>query len=1277
MSRINRKSQRIEITLDAKVSNAFSESTAMVRNFCQGGLFMEYAGMQGGNGAWQPRRGERVRIDFDVPADQGYDHFELNSRVAHLGPTGFGVTYDRPELEAWYALMRLRKRSVGDKGAAPAKVQRKSVDQTLITELRLRTLQALREPAQQASKTLLKALQEAAHKARNQIDQGDYFYALDVFQANGSGLMEKWLERVAQRIDALAGPKGGRWGRPKEHKDDDFQLVDKAHFDEWVMVAGLASKIEGDVGSLLYELEQRLSVLALREINQESNPIGPSALLTSFEEVLEPFALTPLPKKLVYKVLEKRVLNKLEPLYQEVNRILQDNGVLPDIKKKAVKQAAAKRAAAKEKALAEKPPASGAEAAAPGGSRSSKRSMLGSLYNLFRPPQKAVAEPSGDAAAEPQAPAAQAPEAAEDGPVYDVDRVVEILSKGGGDPSLPLEQRLEAALIQDGRQRGEARPGRLSDEVKGAIGATAGLVDSIRGDASLNAEIRSTVGRLETPLVKAALQNPEAFSDPQNPAVNILNSLEKLSVALASEDPDGAEARQLKSAIQSMVDTLDESNDVSPESFARAHQVVAPMVEKYQQMFAANARRLAETQRGQSRLSYSKRRVKEVISERIADREAPKVVLEFIKLGWDSLLIQAHLRDGEDSRRWKTSLTVLDRLIRWLDPQASFPPAKPQAVAQVLAVMEKGYAAIPTNPSKQQRLLKVLRLALTKDRELFDRLRQSRRKVRNQDTLIIPEAAAKKPPTQQEQSLYDQWRGTIDGISIGDWLVQRKGGKTTRPISLAFVSEHDDEFLFVDGKGAKALSCDPYELADLLERNGVFILEDGGLPLVQRAVQRVLKDTYEKMLENAETDALTGLMNRRAFTKKLEHSLKRIKNEGGQDAVLVIDIDRFKVVNDICGYEGGDRLLVSITHILQTYLDPNATLSRVGDDEYGVLISHCGREAGFEIAETQRRAIENYVFNWDGRRLPISASVGMVLITELDRSASGLLQDADSASYLAKKAGRNRTKVYESNDEDVKRQQGEVKAVTLVEDAIQNGRLQLFLQRISPLFFDADQSDQFEILLRMLDRNDKLVAPDEFLRAAEGYNRMRTLDRWVIEHLFGWLEHHHERLEAAGGFCINLSSQSLSDVGIQELIAEKLENSAFPAEKIAFEISESALTKDYEQATKLIHKLQFLGCRFDLDDFGSGVASYAYLKDVPVTRVKIDGNLIRNIADDENNYALVKSITEVCHFMKKQVVAEAVENEGIIVKLRELDVDYIQGYAVGHPFPLSKLLEQI
>lgn len=1274
MSRVNRKSQRIEITLDAKVSNAFSDSDCLVRNFCQGGLFIEYAGMQGGNGAWQPRRGERVKVIFDVPGQSGYDHFQINSRVAHLGPTGFGVTFDHPELEAWHALMRMRKSSVGgDEKKSRAKAKRNSTtDPALITELRLRTTQALGAQTGAATQTLLKALQEAAQKARNQNDQGDYFYAIDVVQANGELLMGKWLQRVSERIDALGGSKNSRWTRPKEGKDGDYQLVDKEHFDEWVMVAGLASKIEGDLGALLYEVEQRLSVLAMREINKETNPVGPSALLTAFEEMLEPFALRSLPKRLVYKVLEKRVLTALEPLYQEVNKILLEHGILPELKKKPEKKESAPQEPAPDKDP--KP----AKVADPKASQSAQgerpkrnHGMLGSLYNLFRPAKKAATEApeqGADSSGKPKP---------DEGPVYDVDRVVEILSRGEGDHTLPLEQRLEAALIQDSQRRGDPRPGRLSDEMKGAIGATAGLVDSIRADASLSDEVRSTVQKLETPLIKAALQNPEAFSDPHNPAMDILNSLEKLSVAMASESPDSAEAKQLKTAIQSMVDILDESNDASPESFARAHQVVAPMVEKYQQMFAANAQRLAETHRGQSRLTGSKQRVKEVIGERLAGRQMPKIVLEFIKLGWDSLLIQAHLRDGEDSSRWKTALGALDRLIRWLDPKAPFPPANPEIVAKVLDVVEKGFAAIPTNPSKQQRLVKLLRLALTKERGLFDRLRENRVQIKHQERLIIPEVQTKRPPNPQEQSLYEQWRPTIDGISIGDWLVQRKSDKTTRPISLAFASEHDDEFLFVDGKGAKALSCDQYELAALLEHNAVFILEDGGLPLVQRAVQRVLKDTYDKMLENAETDALTGLMNRRAFTKKLEQALKRIKSEGGQDTVLVVDIDRFKVVNDICGYEGGDRLLVNVTHILQTYLDQNAILGRVGDDELGILIAHCGREAGFEVAETQRRAIENYVFNWDGRRLPISASVGMVMITELDRSASGLLQAADSAAFLAKNAGRNRTKVYESSDEDVKRQQVEVKAVTLVEDAIQNGRLQLFLQRISPLFFDEDQSDQFEILLRMLDRNDKLVTPDEFLRAAEGYNRMRTLDRWVIEHLFGWIEHHHERLEAVGGFCINLSSQSLNDTGIQELIAEKLENASFPAEKIAFEISESALTKDYEHATKLIHKLQFLGCRFDLDDFGSGVASYAYLKDVPVTRVKIDGNLIRNIADDENNYALVKSITEVCHFMKKQVVAESVENEGIIIKLRELDVDFIQGYAVGHPFPLSKLLEQI
>jgi diguanylate cyclase (GGDEF)-like protein len=388
----------------------------------------------------------------------------------------------------------------------------------------------------------------------------------------------------------------------------------------------------------------------------------------------------------------------------------------------------------------------------------------------------------------------------------------------------------------------------------------------------------------------------------------------------------------------------------------------------------------------------------------------------------------------------------------------------------------------------------------------------------------------------------------------------------------------------------------------------------------------------------------------------------------------MLDVDRFKLVNDVCGHEGGDRLLKEVSQVLKIYLHEGSVLARTGDDEFGILVENCPPEFGFRIAETQRRAIENLDFRWEGRHFPVSVSVGMVNVDRTAATVSQLLREVDSACFLAKEAGRNLIKVFEASDEDVRSHQGAVRAVPLIEKAIQEGRLKLFAQRIEPIFLDEGAREHYEILLRVLDEEGQPLPPAEFIEAVERFDRMRSLDRWVAEHIFAWLDRHAARIAQVGGFSMNLSGHSLGDPSMLRLIVGHLERTRYPRDRLAFEITETAMVRNMSTARSFVERIKKLGCSLYLDDFGSGMSSYAYLKEFPVDCIKIDGAFIRNISSDEKDLALVKSITEIAHFSNRKVIAEYVEDEATLVKLRELEVDFVQGYAIGRPFPLEDLL---
>jgi diguanylate cyclase (GGDEF)-like protein len=743
-----------------------------------------------------------------------------------------------------------------------------------------------------------------------------------------------------------------------------------------------------------------------------------------------------------------------------------------------------------------------------------------------------------------------------------------------------------------------------------------------------------------------------------------------LSMVLSAENINSREAGSLRGLIQRVVGKLAEGAADGQAGFDEARSALAPYVERYKEIIDANVQRVVESQQGRARLEEIKQRVTEEVNRRIAGKEVPRFLIQLLKLGWSSLLVTTLLHDGDPSPRWQEYLGVLDTLLDWFDTANAEIPVLPWEAERLLASLERGFAAAPVSPQQQQALLEDVRQALLGDQGRFRRLVLERIKVPPRPA---GSGAEGEGPIRLGGELA-KWDQAIRSLKIGDWVVERKPEGVARPLSLVWTGERGEPLVFVDGKGVRSLECRLLEMAKLLDGGRLSLLEDGGLPLVERAVQRVLKNTYEKVLYNSGHDPLTGLINRRDFVKEAERMLRLAQREGSHHVLLVIDIDQFKMINDLCGYEGGDRLLVDVSHILKTYVTDSAVLGRVGDDEFGVLLENCAHAHGFETAENLRKALENFTFNWEGRRLAVSCSIGMTELHPQAESAPRLLHDAEAACRLAKQSGGNVTKVFAATDAGIVSMRGALDAVTLVEEAIQKGRLQLYLQKISPVFFLDDPKEHYEVLLRVLDEKGRVMPPQDFIKAAEKFGRIRTLDRWVINHLFQWIESHQGRLEAVGGFSINLSGQSIDDEDMIALISEKVRQSSLAPDRIAFEITETAMIRDMAKAQHFIQKIQELGCGFYLDDFGSGLASYSYLKDLPVDFIKIDGAFVRNIVSDENDHAFVKSITEIAHFMKKKVVAEFVENESILIRLQELEVDYVQGYGIGRPFPLANLL---
>ncbi len=415
----------------------------------------------------------------------------------------------------------------------------------------------------------------------------------------------------------------------------------------------------------------------------------------------------------------------------------------------------------------------------------------------------------------------------------------------------------------------------------------------------------------------------------------------------------------------------------------------------------------------------------------------------------------------------------------------------------------------------------------------------------------------------------------------------------------------------------------------------------------------------------ASHDQLTSLKNRYGFEADLARVLETGKTDRQQHVMMVLDLDQFKVVNDTCGHLAGDQLLVQVGLMIEAHVRRGDVVARLGGDEFGVLLENCQLEIGERVAEKIRKELAEYRFSWEDKFFTVGVSIGVVPLTMHTGSPSQAISAADAACYVAKQHGRNRVHVLRG-DEEIAQKHTEMQWVARIGKAIDEGRLQLYFQRIVPLAAGCQEEEHCEVLVRMLDEEGKVVPPGVFIPPAERYNFMPTVDRWVVRTLFS-------RLAAQPTdkyYAINLSAQSIGDPEFHEFLLQQLGTEGVKPNRLCFEITETSAIAQMGVAQRLIAALQLRGCTFALDDFGSGMSSYAYLKNLKVDYLKIDGALVRDTAHDTVDFTMVESIHRIGCAMGIKTIAEFVENQETLDCLRRIGVNYAQGYFIHQPEPM-------
>lgn len=453
------------------------------------------------------------------------------------------------------------------------------------------------------------------------------------------------------------------------------------------------------------------------------------------------------------------------------------------------------------------------------------------------------------------------------------------------------------------------------------------------------------------------------------------------------------------------------------------------------------------------------------------------------------------------------------------------------------------------------------------------------------------------------------------------------------------------------------------------------------VPAVERELQeaasrRLRRQTEATIRHMAVHDALTGLTNRYEFERRLREAIDSARERETVHALLYLDLDQFKIINDTSGHEAGDELLRQLGQVLKSRIREGDTLARLGGDEFGLLLEGCQLDHALQMAENLLKSLNQFHFAWKGKVFSVGGSIGLAPITAGSGSSREVLSAADMSCYVAKDEGRNRIHVYSDGDSELARRRNEMEWAGEVTQALREERFVLFSQPIMPLAPLSPGQGQVhrEFLLRMRHADGSLISPGAFIPAAERYNIMPAVDRWVIDAVLSHLARNRNNVSVAEETCfINLSGSSLSDAAFFDYLREKLRKYKIPPQRLCFEITETAAITHLGRATEFIKDICAEGCRFALDDFGSGLSSFPYLKMLPVNYLKIDGAFVQNILSDPMDCAFVEAINRVAHVAGIQTIAEFIESEPVRAQLLKIGVDYGQGYHLGSPEPLYSI----
>lgn len=1288
---------RLEVNLIPKGGDPIACS---VRDFCLDGMFVqidEQAAKTHRAVIDRLRLNEGLALEYVAPSNK---RFNIPSRIAHIAGLGLGLQFIRPSDRVLEGLLQTAtQQREPDQHLLPlAGGQRISSKEDLLPLIKDLLEGFAISLFHDFCEATVDKLFERAGKASSNVEQGQMFEAMDVVNKSRDGSFHEVWAGMAGQFEAFVDNRSFLGAPQRAAVSGELSLVEHDEFQNWLALTGVVSKLESRYDDPIYAMEKRLEHLVERPLRHGQNPLAPAAICRFFQELIAGFDVADKPRKLIQEAFQQTVEVMIDNFYTTVNELCIAYDILPNVEREMhlIKEASSQSVSKTKASQASPetapetesaptlqsvpatahPAASGpftlpAGAAPTGAGKPALYPPMAGALSLLALDREMQSGPAGAMAA-PRAGGTAAPISFSNNEILSaLDNVSHQLQdvRARRNEGYSLLEQLRSSLAQlPGAEAEKA----IDPQASRSLEVVDGLMGSIRRDHISSEWSKSNLDQLEIPLAKSSLLDSQLLMEEGGAAAQLINRLDQVGGFIGEQA--GPENQQLRTDVAQIVGEVAKNAGEDNEAYASALNQLDNLYDKVRRDYELNVSKVRKESEEKYRLEQKRRELLEILDEHIGNQRIPLIVTRILDAGWKNLLLRTYVREGRQGKSFRAYFEIINQLLAILSDDDKWISEKRWPGGTVVELVRRGLSQVPLGSDELNALMDLLepqiQMALVEPASITTALVPSLTERLNKEQQVSLRR------TQGEGLDEARWaaaRDSVQSMDEGDVLSIVEADGRTGQHKLIWSSQDGRQYVFVDGEGSKSHEFRLDELAGKVLAEEVSIVEGLDVPLMDRASYSMLMSIHNKLLHNTNFDALTGLMNRRSFELSLNRVLEKARIDKSKSLICYFDMDRFNVVNNACGHEAGDQLLCDIAETLRNRFPECEVISRAGDDEFGIIMEDTSRTEGLQKVKALQEAFREQRFKCELQEFTVSASFGLVEISPLTESVRSLMSAIDSAYFTAKEGGRDRIEIYHQDNEAILRHDDMLSWVGRISRLFEGNHIQLRAQRIQSLSEVGEAYAHYEILLNVRDGEGQPISNEHFIQAAELYNRIIDIDRWVVTHALDWLEALFNAGSKVPVISINLSGRSLNNKAFMDDMTGLIKRCSVPAQHLCFEVTETAAIGNLGQATHFIKRIKALGCQFSLDDFGTGMSSYSYLKALPVDFLKIDGSFVKNIATDLNDQAVVKSINEIGHAMGKRTVAEYVENESILALLRKLGVDFAQGYVIEKPVLLSEL----